>query len=185
MISSKHNFIFIHIPKTGGSSVVDIFRKFHNSDEQIETAHQTISGLKKRYLHCIEYDILSVIRNPYERMISYFFHMKLRDKDGFRSFTKEGFVNFLLKGHIDKIWKPFPSQISFFNGEKINLIRFENFKEELKPILNKYGIDEPIPKINTTKHKHYSYYYDNETRAIIEDLYKDDLKEFGYKFETG
>ena len=36
---------------------------------------------------------------------------------------------------------------------------------------------------NPSRHKHYSFYYDAETRRIVHDYMAADLKAFGYTFE--
>ena len=191
MISFKYKFIFIHVPKTGGRSVVKLLENIHEKNESLQFHHNNLTFIKTGYpLHkdirknINDYDVFSVVRNPYERMISYFFHLKLRLKnDDFKSFDKKEFISFLLNSYGTNM--NYPSQLSYFNNETVNIIRFENFEKELRQVLDKYTIKCSIPKINTTVHEHYSKYYDNETRAIIENLYKDDLEQFGYTFETG
>jgi hypothetical protein len=180
MISLKHKFIFVHIPKTGGSSVVKLLRTKHETCEIKETAHQSAIAIKKRYFFCDEsYSVFSIVRNPYERMISYFFHMNLRNGKNFKHFEIDEFIKFLLKGHVTKERGPFPSQYSYIKGGNVEIIHFENYENDLKRILLGYGIDEPIPNVNKTKHRHYSFYYNNVAREIIEYLYSDDLERCG------
>ena len=40
-----------------------------------------------------------------------------------------------------------------------------------------------LKKTNQTKHDHYSSYYTEETREIVENLYKKDIELFDYHFE--
>ena len=65
--------------------------------------------------------------------------------------------------------------------------RFENIDSDWKNICEtiNYG-HKKLPHINKTCHKNYTYYYDEETQQIINDIYKKDIEYFGYKFgESG
>ncbi|HIB85004.1 MAG TPA: hypothetical protein EYO59_10545, partial [Chromatiaceae bacterium] len=94
MISIKHKFLFVHIPKTGGNSIQQVLKDFSEDDivcvnhiqdgvERFEvrnskyniTKHSTYSD----YSSIIEPDIFSqlfkvaTIRNPWDRAISFYF----------------------------------------------------------------------------------------------------------------
>lgn len=61
--------------------------------------------------------------------------------------------------------------------------KFENVQENLTTICNLLGIStDLLPKTNTTTHRHYTEYYDDETREIVSKKYAKDIEYFGYKF---
>ena len=87
------------------------------------------------------------------------------------------------------------SQISWFvdgSGAPLvdEIVRLEEL-EEFWPTLQKRvcGLakvpyaDNGLRK-NPSVHTHYSYYYDDETRLIVDEYMGNDLAAFGYKFET-
>lgn len=81
MIIEKYKAIFVHIPKTAGSSIKHYFRlsrqhsqffngyNTHNSIHQIRKSHPDLYKSYKKF---------SIVRNPYDKMVSWFFYLKKR-----------------------------------------------------------------------------------------------------------
>ena len=106
-ISHRHKFIFIHIPKCGGSSIENSLSKFTKldlmnnprplSDEQIESRNLYVTGslhrlarhLSAREIKALmkdqkfqDYYKFSIVRNPYSRLVSYYnFIRQLKSPD--------------------------------------------------------------------------------------------------------
>jgi hypothetical protein len=62
--------------------------------------------------------------------------------------------------------------------------RFENLAGDLDTVVERIGLlsKYPYEHLMKTEHEHYSAYYDEETRKKVNELYKEDIYNFGYRF---
>lgn len=211
------NLLFIHIPKTGGTSVENYFSwkydiklnndslyKFLNMEEEtdnlkdtikeldtsISLQHQTYGTLYKfRDAFKIKFDnslkIISIVRNPYERVISELFWKRIINKNS----TKEEVYNAIKKFVINIIERKnmydnhnIP-QYKFLvddNGNidnNIILLKTENLSNGMKSLgYNDFNVRA---NVNPVKSNYYDYLNDSSIN-IINDIYHKDFILFGY-----
>ena len=185
----KTNFVFIHINKTGGTSIaknLDFFSKRHYTVKEV----QKLIG--------IDWDdafTFTVVRNPYDRAVSHFEHARLNNHYNIR--IDDISFNNWVKFTYDEKRKEFRTAgEKFFYTQKEWLqnkygkididyiIKFENLNEDYKVVQDIIGIKEKLPHLNKTERKPYKNYYSAESKKIIEDYFKDDFEEFNYKYEN-
>ena len=196
MICHKHKCIFIHIPRCGGTSMeISITGKNWWAVER-STKHLIASTAQKVYKpYWNDYFKFSFVRNPWDRMVSMSKFSKFYGVD-----LDNGNIN------ISKYLKKFP-QIevdprSKSKGDKFEPIKnavflnilnveldfvgsFENINEDFEFVCESIG-GAPFSLVNDkwhqSKHKHYTEYYDDETRQIVAEKYAKDIEYFGYEF---
>jgi hypothetical protein len=183
-IYDKHKCIFFHIPKSAGSS---IYKALDGKGYSTHKKH-LISKENENYFK------FTFVRNPFDRFVSTYFYFKKYGRDG-RGDVKMGdvvnrfnfFKDFVI--NFDKIpetewcyphWK---QQMHWIHKDIDFVGRFENLQQDFNTICDKIGIPrQQLPHKLKSKHKHYTEYYDDETKQIVAEKYAKDIDYFGYKF---
>ena len=202
MLSIKYNFLFVHIPKTAGNSVQSVLQQY-SEDEIIVNSYQ--DGINRFDLQTPKYNLskhsrlivykrrlekelyrklfkFTIVRNPWDRMISYYFSPHRGnpewDRDRFIEFVKESdsVKSFLSTGFFNNIGnRPFKN-LDF-------ILRFENLAKDFELLCEKLNIEETIiPHVNISKHEHYSFYYDEELVNLVASRFRQEIDYFGYSF---
>ena len=188
MINHEHKVIFVHIPKTGGTSI-----EYALTGRASGHDHKTISDFESAYPKLFkQYLKFAAVRNPWDRLVSGFFYYKsggnqskydkhLATKHGhsFQSFVKQ--IDSYGNRHFLK------TQYSYINTDGKNMmdyiLRFETLNEDFKKLAIHLNMQQTTLGIfRQSEHKHYTEYYDDETRDIVADKYAQDIDFFGYKF---
>jgi len=201
MISHKNKFIFIHIPKTAGTTIRASMRGEY--DQLHNPHHATMFQLKKLLPEKTfqTYFKFAFVRNPYARQVSIWEYshkiVNMYEKSGknHRSELEKNYQVCLEKTKFKNFKafcaRPVQYDYSYYyrdpNTDKVLLDFFgkvENLQEDFNIACDKIGIPRrQLSHLNKTNHKHYSKYYDEETKRIVAERYAKDIEYFGYKFD--
>jgi archaellum component FlaC len=205
MINDKFKFIYTKISKTGSTSVENTLEKL--SGRKYNTGHYHI--LDDINENTQKYFKFTFFRNPWDRCVSRFHYTrtKYNVNDGLNRemYKAKSFSDFIRSEsqfslstkwcrhspNLQKIMQyldPFENQIDWISNEDGHVLtdfigRVETMQNDFNTICDKIGIPrQELPHKNKSKHKHYTEYYDNETRKIVAEKYAKDIEYFGYKF---
>jgi hypothetical protein len=208
VIFDKHKCIFIHIPKSAGSSINYALglkkEPTSKKDKMMWKHHATALSTKKNYASKEQwnnYFKFAIVRNPFDRIVSsYNFICKkmtpsnFRDRLLFKDFIyKKGIFKKLLNPSLitkkENRYVQIKSSSDFITDKNNNIIvdyvgRFENLKDDWNFICKQLGAKIELPHMNKCSRdcKHYRDYYDDDTKEFVSEACKKDLKTFGYKF---
>ena len=201
--NNKINLLFIHIPKTGGSSIEKYFsvkfniplnkkslmstedvREFYDKPEINSSlqhlTYNTINKYKEFFkIDEINLKILSAVRNPYNKVMSDLFYLKKINVNS----TKEEVYNimkFYLQENYDNHITP---QYKFITNENEELI--ENLiiihTETLNEDMNKLGYKDFNIKMNMNPNTvNYDKYLNDDSISLINEIYKKDFEILNY-----
>ena len=192
MISKKLNCIYIHIPKTAGMSIESILgedvKRLHQ--QSIKIKHGTPKEWKyPKYWE--DYYTFTFVRNPWDRVVSsYLFNLKMsynnstqHDREKIKEYGLNGFNQYVLNDLRKTKSRHFLPYTHWILGYEYDFIgKLENFKDDMKLVCKKLQINFIDTHINKTKRENYRRYYNEESKNIIADIYRDDIKRFNYSF---
>lgn len=189
-----HKCIFVHIPKNAGLSVsYALFGNTGGSHRKIKDYQELFS--RRAF---IKYYKFTFVRNPWDRLVSTYFFLKeggVTEKD--RIWSEDHLSSYKDFKTFVKLWLNeenisnslhFQKQCDFLQDNQGNLSidfigRFENIEADFKTITNELNIKRNLRKTNSSKRKqNYREYYDEETKNIVSEVYKQDIKLFNYSF---
>jgi hypothetical protein len=187
--------IFVHIPKCAGISInQSIFGCLAGGHTSFDYYLRIFEA------ECIlSYFKFTIARNPWDRLVSAYFFMK---KGGLNEIdyewsrkelsqfsTFDDFVrNWLNEENICKHshFRPQSHYILDKRGKvELDFIGFiENIKDDFSYIQDCLGLNEKLQESNSSSHRPYTSYYTDETRKIVEQIYKEDIVLLGYEFDN-
>lgn len=210
MICIKRKLLFLHVPKTGGTSIERTL--FPNLASSTAADYSYLSGWDDDlgWLNHLTLDqaigllpgidlknylVFTVVRNPWDRLVSeYCWKKSISDLQ--ISFPE--YVHILHDGATMTISDHYKSRVAFDQhyqpqtaylehsaGVLVRIIRFEEFDKDVTRVLRNYiPKDRTLPRLRSSNHVNYKQFYSSESIEMVRHLYVKDIERFGYVFEN-
>lgn len=212
MISTKYQFLFVHVPKTGGNSIQDALRE-HADDELVcLAAHQ--DGVERFEVRNRKYDLVkhstlrdykrelepdffarlykfATLRNPWEVMVSFYFSphagRKEWDRATFAALVGETPV---FRHYVNL--EAEPGMLRKLTGRGYStpldhdldfIIRYETLEADFRRVCERVGLPAyDLPHRNKSSRAHYTSYYDEELVELVKRRFAEEIEWGGYRF---
>tara|TARA_R110002096_G_scaffold199271_21_gene383154 strand:+ start:979 stop:1605 length:627 start_codon:yes stop_codon:yes gene_type:complete len=206
MISHQHRCIFIHIPKTAGTSIEKKLGHFETLEAGVQD-HRTIRQIQPEpqpfWKECFaksdaqsvtarqfrSYYKFTFVRNPWARAFSWYRNVMDDPRHRAKHQVPDdcSFGDFL-KHHSDQ-WAMRP-QLHWLEAKDgtmpLDFVgRFESLNQDFETVAKRLGLkDQSLPTLMMREGERPSYvaHYDDELRELVEARYHKEIERFGYQF---
>lgn len=208
LVSNSSKFAFVHVQKTGGRSVNRVLWENFADLKKVGRRHDTFLQALEVNPALTDYFLFGFVRNPWERLVSWYSmiaaadttprHMQHLQQNKFWQSVRRDFrtfEDFITIGVGDSEFRPRrylrlrTPQLDYFSSADGKLRadfvgRTERLDADLAEVLSRFGIRlTEAPRVNRSRHKHYSEYYSSHTRGIVAHVYAKDIVRFEYEFK--
>ena len=213
ILSRGRRYLFIHIPKTGGTSMAlalearamkdDLMlgdtpkakrRRSRVSDSQAAGRlwkHSTLADIDglATPAQITEYFTFTLVRNPWDRVVSYYHWLRDQNFDhpAVRLAKSHDFSGFINHPHTQISLKsaPYAFYMTDLRGrEQCNCyIRLEHFEKDAQPLWDHLGFKLELGHVNRSNRVGYHRYYTDADAALVHDICADDIARFGYSYD--
>jgi len=186
---TKHllHFIFIHINKTGGSSI----ERALGAPFQHLTALELRDRLGDR--RWADRFSFGFVRNPWDRVVSHY-HYRVKTNQTGLGDRPIPFEEWVVRayGEQDPAYcdqpKMFMPQFRWLCDHEDRQIvdfvgRFERLHDDFAEVARRIGIEASLPHLKRSVHRDFRELYSAETRDLIGRRFEGDIERYGYRFE--
>jgi len=197
IVSYEYKFAFIHVPKTGGSTISAILaplvypgfelvekRGWQPQLHNVGWLHSTYAQNKEWINAHSDFLTIAFVRNPFDRIASFYAYLKNEGE------TLTDFAVRMKKDPASVDWLgpglAATSLIDFVGGCKF-LGRFEDMQLSVDQLMDMLDLPRiEVPHLNPKRipTPDYRTIYTPEAVDAVTDLWCDDLVRFGYDFEA-
>jgi sulfotransferase famil protein len=206
LLSLEKNFLFVHVPKTGGTSIARALDPWVVHPPQgkwnkllcrthlrrdpgrfMLRVHGSLSYARKvlpgdLYGQLFKF---AFVRNPWDRLVSEYSFVL--DKSHHPRYKEvRNLANFAEYLRYEKERAHGRSQADMLlgpDGLGVDFVgRFEQLSQDFAAVCQKLEIDSSLPHLNRTNHRNYRDYYDSGSRAYVAENWRAEIELFSYEF---
>ncbi len=182
MYIKDKGLIFIHFPRTGGSTIETVF------GQKIEETWRP--SLMRKLIpddEWIQSFKFGIVRNPFDRLVSEFLYFGSEPRVNTSNYVVRGesFSSFVhrLNGRCEASGMKPMQMKDWYHNIADEVLRFEEYATVVPPLLARFGYEGELPHINASVGRlPYPDYYDEETKNMVQWMYSTDLEYWGYEF---
>ncbi len=204
LIEKSNKFIFIHIFKCGGNSVREPLKQFDTYE--LHGVHCEARDVKKHFIGQGKLTAYNnafkfvAVRNPFDWIVSTYFYIKRANAHELNNFCKNRTFHEFVNLFIDELMKrkflygqnkylTMKEFITDDDGSIIvdSIINMEDFETDWSSVAKNLGINmDALPSLNVgigrNREKDYRQYYNETSRARVQERFAEDLEFFGYEY---
>jgi len=201
LVNREKNYIFFHIYKTAGNTI----RQFLDGEELLGV-HCHAKDMKKHFYSQGEQEFwdnaykFAFIRNPYDWQVSLYYYIRRSSGHGDHEFVmSHPFATYLEYQRDVKLPEAkerphgsnkYDTLLGFLTDDDGNMLvddiyRCEDYVKEMGILCGKLGIpftDSPSQNVSGNRDRDYRKYYDERSKALVEEMFGEDIEHFNYKF---
>lgn len=199
-ICDEGKYIFIHVPKCAGRSVAKIFFE-DRFPYKAFGGHWSAEYFQKYHVEEFNsYFKFSIVRNPYDRLVSayhYFLTGRMKGLENFDNIDlksaldlSDNFKDFCIRYFMHPRQAPIQGHLKtqshwiLVDGTVAvdYLLHYEDLETGVNFLKEKlsYGQESELTNMNSTEHLEFMEYYDNELLKIVNSFYHEDFINFNY-----
>ena len=192
MIVDEHMVISIDIPRTASSARARLFAGVPIDDSESTPAVQAMQAkywsaigkhasaryyLRRSPIKFITYFKFTFVRNPWDRMVSFFHYRK-------RKFGADDFELYIIENKFNDLNSQQLDYITFFRRKcLVDFVgRFEKLNHDFDKICEIVGFPHRLPYEPWKLSRDYTSNYNDVTRKIVAQCFHKDIDHFKYKF---
>ena len=210
IISPGRGYVFVHIPKTGGTSLSLALEEHAQADDiliggtpKARQRRARLEGLQvpgRLWKHSRLMDVaplvpehafvLTLVRNPWDRLVSYYHWLQTQQFDhvAVRLAKTLTFGEFIASPVIQRSFQASPVSSYTTDAQGVDrcrlAARLEHLGEDLEPFWEHLGFRVRIPKVNASpRNKDWRGYYTDVEATLAGRLFAEDIARFSYRFD--
>lgn len=179
-------YVFVHINKTGGSSIERALGISQDHSTALEKYRQLGAKAWEQKF------VFAVVRNPWDKVVSHY-HYRVKTKQTGLDDSPIAFREWVLRCYLDRDPqyydqpRMFMPQWHWLIDEKgkslVDFVgRFENLNQDFATISDRLSPGSSLGHVKPSSRGSYQNYYNEETQALIEASFAEDIDAFGYRF---